>query len=214
MSVLKPRRTYKAADERKQQILDCALAAFAARGYHDDSIADVCSLAGIGRATLYQYFTDKRDLLVALAEGIAGRVTKVFMAREPLVFPPGFKPTAEQAVSFVQARFAEILRVVFEDAKTARLVVRAGRGADSAVDGVLRRIDDSVLQVMEDELRRAVSAGVVRPLDERFVARFFLGGFEKVLMMYLDEDRPIDVDAIAREAALLEVCGIFPRSEP
>jgi hypothetical protein len=137
----------------------------------------------------------------------------VFEERQPLVFPPGFKPTEAQAINFVQARFAEILRVVFEDAKTARLVVRAGRGADSAVDGVLRRIDDSVLRVMEDELRRAMAAGVVRRLDERFVARFFLGGVEKVLMTYLDEDRPIDVDAIAREAALLEVCGIFPRSD-
>jgi hypothetical protein len=150
--------------------------------------------------------------LVALAERIASRVTRVFEEREPLVFPEGFKPTETQAIGFVQARFAEILRVVFEDAATARLVLRAGRGADSAVDQVLRRIDDCVLRVMEDELRRAKAAGVVRPLDERYVARFFLGGFEKILTMYLDENRPIDVDAIAREAALLEVCGIFPRS--
>jgi len=213
MSVLKARRTYKPADERKQQILDCALEVFANKGFHDASIADVCARAGIGRATLYQYFTDKRDLLVALADRIASRVERLIEERVELRFPPGFKPTREQAIAFVEARFAEILRGVFEDAATARLVVRAGRGADSAVDAVMRRIDETVLAVMEDELRRAKQAGVIRAVDERFVARFFLGGIEKILMMYLDEDRPIDVEAIAREAALLEVCGIFPRSD-
>jgi TetR/AcrR family transcriptional regulator, fatty acid metabolism regulator protein len=213
MSVLKPRRTYKPADERKQQILDCALGAFAGKGYHDTSIADVCSRAGIGRATLYQYFTDKRDLLVALAERIEAKVTRSIEQREPLHFPPGFKPTQEQAIAFVEARIAEILRVVFEDAATARLIVRAGRGADSAVDAVLRRIDETVLATMEDELRRAKQAGVIRAVDERFVARFLLGGMEKILMTYLDEERPIDVEAIAHEAALLEVCGIFRRND-
>ena len=215
MSVLspRPRRTYKPADERAQQILDCALQAFAEKGYHQASIADVCARAGIGRATLYQYFTDKRDLLVALAERIAARITRLIKEREPLRFPPGFKPTRELAIAFTQHRFEELLRGVFEDAPTARLILRAGRGADAGVDAVMRRIDQTVLTIMEDELRYAMQAGAIRELDERFVARFFLGGVEKILMTYLDEDRPIDVVAIAREAALLEVCGVFPRSD-
>ena len=72
MSVPKKRarRTYLPAAERRDQILDCALEAFAEGGYHATSIADVCSRAGIGRGTLYQYFADKRALLQALAERI------------------------------------------------------------------------------------------------------------------------------------------------
>jgi hypothetical protein len=68
-----------------------------------------------------------------------------------------------------------------------------------------------VLETVVDELAAAKRAGVIRDLDERFVARFILGGVEKTVLTYLDEDRPIDLEAIAREAALLEVCGIFPR---
>ena len=209
MSVLAPKRTYKHADERRQQILDCALQAFAARGYHDTSIADVCSRAGIGRATLYQYFTDKRDLLAALADRIATRVTEAFRQRPELEYPSGLQADRRAGDRFVEERFVPVLRVVFEDAATARLVLRAGRGADGVVDEILGRIDAAVLETLEAELRQAKAAGVVRPLDERFVARFFVGGMEKILLMYLDEDRPIDVEAIAREAALLEVSGIF-----
>jgi AcrR family transcriptional regulator len=213
MSVLK-RRTYKPAAERREQILDCALAAFAEHGYHGASIADVCARARIGRATLYQYFTDKRDLLVALADRITTRVLAAFDRRQPVDIPPGFRPSAREVVAFFEARLAQVLSVVFEDAATARLVLRAGRGADGVVDEILRRIDDAVLGVMEEELRAGKRAGIIRELDERFVARFFLGGVEKIVLSCLDEDRPLDVQSIARQTALLEALGILPREAP
>jgi AcrR family transcriptional regulator len=209
------KRTYKSAPDRRRQVLDCALAAFADKGYHATSIADVCARAGIGRATLYQYFDDKRALLLALAEQIATRVIEVCNERAPLRIPDGLCPTPEQSLEFIEHRFAKILGAVFENAYTAELVLRAGRGADGVVDEVLRRLDRAVLERMESELRLAKEAGAIRAVDEHFVARFFLGGIEKTVLAYVEENRPIDVAAIAREAALLEGFGIFPRpSEP
>jgi AcrR family transcriptional regulator len=203
-------RTYRPAPERREQILDCALACFADRGYHATSIADVCARARIARGTLYQYFADKRDLLVALADRITERVLAVVAQRSALALPAGLRPSHEQLVAFIEHRFASVLRVVFADAATARLVLRAGRGADGVVDQTLRRVDEALLGRMEAELRAASEAGAIRPLDERFVARFVLGGVEKIILTYLDEDRPLDLDAIAHEAALLEVFGIAP----
>jgi AcrR family transcriptional regulator len=55
-------------DDRRNQILDCALEVVACKGFHEASIADICSPARIARGTLYQYFTDKRDVLAALIE--------------------------------------------------------------------------------------------------------------------------------------------------
>ncbi len=211
MSVSK-RRTYKPADERRAQILGCALRAFAEQGFHRTSIADVCQRAGIGRATLYQYFDDKRDVLVCVAEQIAERVLEAYRNRKPVVIPVGYRPSEQEVVAFTERRLAGVLAVVFEDADTARLLLSAGRGADGIVDSLLARIDHATLSTIEDELRAAMEAGIIRPLDAHFVARFFLGGFEKIVMSYLEDNRPIDVHAIAREAALLEVCGIYPRN--
>lgn len=208
------RRSYKSAADRRRQILDCALGAFAERGFHATSIADVCERASIGRATLYQYFADKRALLVALAEDIAARVVAAIDARPALNIPPGFRPSEEQALAFIRARFASVMEVVFESADTTRLILKAGRGADGVVDEVLREIDHAVLGRLEQELEHAKQAGVIRPIDVKFVARFFLGGFEKSVLSYVEENRPIDIQAIAREAAMLEVFGIFPRNQP
>jgi AcrR family transcriptional regulator len=209
------RRTYKPADARREQILDCALRVFSQKGYHGASIADICASAGIARGTLYQYFEDKRDVLVALADRITRRITDAVAKRPVLAIPEGFVPTEAQAIRFVEARAAEILRIVFEDALTTRLILRAGRGADGVVDDILRRIDSELLGVIENDLTESIRAGVLRPLDVKLVARFFLGGLEKVVLMYLDEDRPIDVEALAHEAAVLEMCGALARpSQP
>jgi AcrR family transcriptional regulator len=201
------KRTYKAADERREQILDCALQVFAQKGYHGSSIGDVCARAGIGRATLYQYFEDKRDVLLALADRITRRVTETVESRPKLVIPEGFVLTEDVALRVVTARCVDVLRVVFEDAASCRLLLRAGRGADGVVDDLLRQIDAAVLSVMEADLREGERAGVLRRLDARFTARFFLGGIEKIVLDCLDEDRPVDVEAIARKAAELELLG-------
>src|ERR1700741_4792496 len=122
------KRTYKAADARREQILECALETFAKKGYHAASIADVCAAAGVARGTLYQYFEDKLDLLRALPDQLAARITGARAARSPLVIPE-VRPREREAAAFVEARIHALLEVVFGDARTARLILRAGRGA-------------------------------------------------------------------------------------
>ncbi len=70
-----------------------------------------------------------------------------------------------------------------------------------------------MLAVIEADLEAGVRAGLLRPLDVKFVARFFLGGLEKVLLTSLEEERPIDVRAVTREAAMLEMLGVLARPE-
>lgn len=205
------KRTYRAADDRREQILDCALEVFSNKGYHGASIADVCARAGIGRATLYQYFDDKRDVLEALANRIARRVTEACEARPRVRIPPGTRISEADAVRFVEGRFTQVLGTVFDDARTVRLLARAGRGAGGVIDQILDQIESVVVGLIEADLAEAQRAGLTRTFDVRFVARFFIGGLGKICLTYVDEDRPIDVAAIARECALLELCGIFLR---
>jgi AcrR family transcriptional regulator len=54
--------------DNRSNIMDCALALFAARGYDAVGIQEVVEAAGITKPTLYHYFTNKRGLLNALLE--------------------------------------------------------------------------------------------------------------------------------------------------
>lgn len=202
------------AGARRTQILDCALSVFSEKGYHQSSIADVCSRARIGRATLYQHFEDKRDLLRALADRVATRVITVLKDREPLHLSPGALPTRAQILSYMEMRFTLVFSAVFADAATARLVLFTGRGADGVADELLGRIEQAILELTIADLREAQRVGLVRDFDVEVAARYFLGGLEKVVMTSLDDDA-VDPAALAKTTAEIQLFGLFaPLTSP
>jgi len=52
----------------RAEILAAAADLFRAYGYADTNLGDISSYVGIGRTTLYEYFSDKEDVLVNLVE--------------------------------------------------------------------------------------------------------------------------------------------------
>lgn len=61
----------------RQTIFDGAEDLFARRGYVETTLGDIADYAAIGRTTLYDYFSDKEDLLACLVEE---RLPEVFEA--------------------------------------------------------------------------------------------------------------------------------------
>jgi AcrR family transcriptional regulator len=55
-------------EKRRRQILDAALACFARKGFHQTSMQEICSEAGLSAGALYRYFASKSELIVAIAE--------------------------------------------------------------------------------------------------------------------------------------------------
>jgi TetR/AcrR family transcriptional regulator, fatty acid metabolism regulator protein len=203
------RRTNLRRDERREQILDCALAVFARKGFHETSIADICAPARIARGTLYQYFTDKREVLAALIDRIVDRIIAAAQQWPRFELPPDMEWTAEHNIAFVEGRCLQIMAVVFADADTASLILRMARGTGFARE-TLARIDAQVVSVIAADVRAAMEQGVVRAFDPQIVAEFIVGGIEKIVIRALDDGRAIDVHRIAREIAVLVSSGLVP----
>ncbi len=136
---------YLAAPERRKTILDAAKRVFAKRGYHDTNISHICEGLGIARGTLYQYFQSKRDVFAAIVEETLERVRAAVAAEPPIAIPPGYRPTRDQALRYAAASLERILRAVFADEASLRILVREAVGLDVQVDAVLRSIDDLVI---------------------------------------------------------------------
>ncbi len=212
MSVPK-RRTHLPGDERREQILDCALEVFAREGFHDASIADICASAQIGRGTLYQYFKDKRDVLAALIDRIVQRVIKAVEEWPRFDLPPGLPWTSADNVAFVEGRCNQIMQVVFSDTDTASLVLRMARSTGFVRD-TLARIDDHVVGAIEADVRTGLERGLLRPFDPHVVAQFIVGGIEKLVVTALDEGRAPDIGRIAREIAEMVSNGLLAPVDP
>lgn len=50
----------------RRQILETAKELFLEQGYNDTSFAEIAAEIGVGRTTLYEYFTDKEEVLVEI----------------------------------------------------------------------------------------------------------------------------------------------------
>ena len=69
-------------------MLDAALPLFAERGYESTSVGDLATAAGVTKPVLYEHFSSKQELYVALVaretERLAGAVLAGFDAEAPL----------------------------------------------------------------------------------------------------------------------------------
>jgi AcrR family transcriptional regulator len=57
--------------EREQRILDAAATVFAEKGYYQATIRDIATLADVADGTIYNYFDNKFDLLIAIIARLA-----------------------------------------------------------------------------------------------------------------------------------------------
>ena len=65
-------RIVKAAEERKNEILDAAELLFASKGFDETSTNDIINAVGIARGTLYHHFKSKEEILDAVIDRITG----------------------------------------------------------------------------------------------------------------------------------------------
>jgi AcrR family transcriptional regulator len=208
MSVLSRKRTYLPAEDRRAQILGVAKGVFAKRGYHGSNVADICKAAKIGRGTLYQYFDNKRDVMLAVVEEVALRVERIVKSRPRVREIPGVhQAPVDMIVAFCKRRFRELLDAVFVDEATLRLILREARGFDGVIDRMIARIDGVMLEAMIDDCKASQEAGLTRPGDPRLMALYVLGGVEKMVLAALAGDEPIDLSAIVDHAVEMDLFG-------
>jgi AcrR family transcriptional regulator len=203
------RRSYLPADARRAQLLDAAKRVFARRGYAAANIADICKEARVARGTIYQYFRNKRDVLIALFDDVTARVQQVLADRPSVAVPRGTRFDVELIVQFCRARLREMLAAVFADEAMLRLLLRDARGLDGVVDRAIAKIDGMILREMEADIRAAQAGRVMRKVPTRLAARYLLGGVEKMILAAIAADEALDIGAIVDTAVELQLFGIL-----
>ncbi len=164
-----PPRDEQDYEQRRQQIIDGALAAFSTKGFDAASNKDIAESAKIGSPGLiYHYFKDKVDLL-----------HQVIVARMPLLRliedaqgmfnqpPEAVLPViAERMLQmFEQPPTLAIMRIVFAEAarnpRVAKMVNEIGPGRG--------------LRIFASYLEQQMAAGRLRKMDPHVAARVFVG---------------------------------------
>ena len=101
--------------ERRAQLLQAAQEVFVSNGYHATSMDDIAERAGVSKPVLYQHFTSKLELYLALLDGRASEL--VDRIREAMDRSEDNKERVNEAMrayfDFVDSQ-GEAFRLVFE----------------------------------------------------------------------------------------------------
>ncbi len=122
-------------------------------------------------------------------------------------YPPPEQITRAAAIKASCKQLKRVLEVVFDDADTLRILLREAVGLDAHVESILAEIDETLVAIVEHDLRLAQTAGYVRDLEPRMVATMIVGGVEKIGLAALRSDVQIDLDLLAHEATMLHAIG-------
>lgn len=160
------------AEERKTHILNSAKKVFGRYGYHRTNIAMICSQAGIGRGTLYQYFKNKKGVFEAIMEDIAHKATQVFADElQPI-------RTWDDLKRMQTERFERILMLIQEDRDFARVAF----SVSGEFPKMKQEIDRHFISLLKKEIQHSKSAGIFHAdIDTEVAAVKLYGGTEKII---------------------------------
>jgi AcrR family transcriptional regulator len=203
---------YFPGPERRRQILAGAKKVFAARGYHETNISHICDDLGIARGTLYQYFDSKKAVFAAIVEDLLERVQAAVRAEAVPELSPEVTLTRQQIIAYTAGSFRRVLGAAFEDEASLRILVREAVGLDVEIDAILRAIDEITVDRFAADILAAKRAGILREdVDPRSAALFVIGGIQKLALDALSRQGSIDLDALALQAAELQMSGLLSK---
>lgn len=116
MDPARRKRTIKAAEVRRAELLDAAAKLFRLRGFDGVSVADITGAAQVAKGTFYLYFESREALLDALrerfSETMAGELQGLRPPREPAGWPSFLRRLVKRAIELQveQRESHELLR--------------------------------------------------------------------------------------------------------
>jgi AcrR family transcriptional regulator len=180
------------AADRREGILAAARTAFADSGYHETSLDAVAERAGVSKALLYEHFSSKRELFVAMLEmhvhELIERITGAVASAEP--GEARLRAGLEAFFGFVEERRGA-WRIMFRNAGDPDVAIR--------LDRLREEVAAAIVQLMSEE---AEAKGLDFPKLPEFVemiAQQMVGAMQS-LADWWDLHRKVPREAVVQAA--------------
>ena len=193
-------------EEKRRQILDAAVRAFARKGYHACRVGEIAEEAGVAYGLVYHYFGSKEELL----ETIFRETWTQMLSRVQEVREEG-GPASEQ----VRKVTALLLRTWRRDPDLVRVLVHE---VTRSPEQLPRQIDEISLayEALEGIIAHGQETGEFRDdFDAQLAATIFYGALEEVLTGWVMGQLPDGDEDIARAEQVVTglICdGLLNRS--
>lgn len=196
----------------RAKILDASRKLFVRHGYSEVSIGEIARAAGVVRATVYNNFDDKQDILAAI---IADYMTGYAQIAQRL---RANARAGQTSFSLIQEMVREALAWRVENADLRPLVAVARSSRTSGWDQANKAADDAMLGWILAVHAADDAAGLIRDdIDLEFGVRAAYAMIESVLSSFDVAAGQVQIDEAAHQLALLHwysICKVGPGEAP
>jgi AcrR family transcriptional regulator len=165
------------AEERRKQILKCAIHVFAQNGYHGATTKRISRAAGVAEALIYRYFGSKQGLF---AEAVGRTAERLVEGLEKAL-----GNSADDPVPAMQRTYEFYRRLLIKQRDMAKMIFLVSAELD---DPVVREVylpyQERALKIITRAIRRWQEKGRIRSdVPPRAAAWLLLGGYQVLALM-------------------------------
>lgn len=197
-----PRRRRK--ESRPAEIIEAALAEFAAKGFAAARLEDVARRAGVSKATIYVYFADKQALFEACMTSRVGQVMSVAAAQVE-TYPGSMADFLRQLLT--------LLHVAMRDSGTQgllRMIIAESATFPALAEFHYRNNAARAKTLLTMVIRRGIDTGEFREGAYEAVPALLLGPglMTAIWTMLFDKFDPLDADQALAAHIDLVISGL------
>ncbi len=182
----------------RAELLAAARQVFAARGYHEASIAEITELADVGVGTFYLHFRDKDEAFTTLLEEGFQQL------REQVSVAVCASREREQGEPLLPVIVQAIFRHAYEQRDLFQIALTGG-GLFAHVRAF--RVQNVLAEALMRTLEAYRAQGLLDGYDIALQARFITGVITQGIIWWFEHDEPGPA-GMAEQALLLLRCGL------
>ncbi len=193
-------------DNKTEKIIRAAIQVFAEKGLEKGKIADIAIKAGIGKGTVYEYFSSKDEIFGAIEQFV---IEDMLSALQAIV--QGDLPPREKLQSLIDDTFNYMVTLDDGILIVTELWAQSARGLwHGSSKTRLRDMYKYYREVLIDILNDGMKSGDFRPLDPEGVAVMLSAFLDGMLWQYLIINEPAFFNRVWDEAVQSFFRGIEP----
>lgn len=178
-------------ERRKQEIINTAKEMFIKDGFQSTHIGQVCEKLNIARGTVYQYFSNKKEILYAILDSVAEQIEDI-LDPDDLDDFLGSKPDSKALREFIHKRIAGTMSVLVNEPIVIKLIFKDIIGIDMEV---VERVNTTVLRLAKaiaNEVEELKNRNIYKKsADPKITASMIVGGI--MMIMYEYDKKKLDV---------------------
>ena len=159
------------ADQKLQRIVDAAITVFSEAGFSSATIQDVATKAGVGKGTIYLYFSSKEDLLETMLLSVLEEY--VSKLREA-VSESGDSRTR------LKRLFACVLDEADNNREKINLLLYGSIDIGEAFKRKILDIKGEIMHMIASLLEDGIAAGEIGPVNVQMMTHLVSGGLDSL----------------------------------